>query len=122
MLGLTGDRNEDSTEHLCSIGFWIGYQPIGMLRTGGDPAPSKWMSALPGSKAIASLTIRAPHNSCALYEPVKGTAACQQMSIEKQLESGVRFFDIRCRHEGDLFSIYHGPVFQKQDFTGWLIG
>ena len=82
------------------------------------PAPSKWMSALPDTKAIASLTIPGTHNSCALYEPVKGTAACQHLSIEKQLESGVRFFDVRCRHEGDLFSIYHGPVFQKQDFTG----
>lgn len=36
-----GDRNEDSTDHLCSIGLWIGYKPIDMQRTGGDPCPIK---------------------------------------------------------------------------------
>ena len=35
------------------------------------PAPSKWMSALPDSKAIASLTIPGTHNSVHFMNPSK---------------------------------------------------
>ncbi len=33
-----------------------------------------------------------------------------------QLEAGIRFLDIRCRHVGDKFLIYHGVIDQKMSF------
>lgn len=75
------------------------------------------MAALPGSLPISALTLPGTHNSAALFEPVPGTAKCQDLPLAAQLEAGVRFLDIRCRHAGDAFPIHHGPVHQRQDFT-----
>ena len=75
-----------------------------------------WISHLPDTLSINDLSIPGTHNSGALYEPLSKTATCQKMTIEEQLEAGVRFFDIRCRHKDGKFSIYHGRVFQKQSY------
>jgi len=80
------------------------------------PVGTSWMSQLSDTAWISDLSIPGTHNSGALHEPIAGTAACQTMTISDQLESGVRFFDVRCRHEDDRFTIYHGPVFQKQSY------
>ena len=76
-----------------------------------------WLSTLPDDTALQTLHIPGTHNSAALYEPLSGTAKCQSLSISEQLEAGVRFFDIRCRHQNDRFDLYHGMVDQKQTFT-----
>lgn len=81
-----------------------------------DEGPS-WMAALPGRLPISALSIPGTHNAAALFEPVAGTAKCQDLPLAAQLEAGVRFLDIRCRHVRDGFSIHHGPVDQRQDFT-----
>lgn len=79
--------------------------------------PNAWMSRLSDDRAVTSLSIPGTHNSGALHEPIRGSAACQTLTIRQQLDAGVRFFDIRCRHENDQFEIYHGPVFQKLKFA-----
>lgn len=83
-----------------------------------DADPQSWMTQLSDDRRLSELSIPGTHNSGALFEPLKGTAACQNMTIAQQLNAGVRFFDIRCRHENDKFTIYHGPVFQKQTYDG----
>ena len=88
----------------------------------GLPLPAQttganWLSTLPDDTALQTLRIPGTHNSAALYEPLPGTAKCQSLSIAQQLEAGVRFFDIRCRHQKDRFELYHGIVDQKQNFT-----
>lgn len=81
-----------------------------------DQGPS-WMAGIPGRLPLSALSVPGTHNSAALFEPVTGTAKCQEMTIPSQLEAGVRFLDIRCRHVGDVFVIHHGPVAQRQDFS-----
>jgi len=79
-----------------------------------------WMSKIPDKALISSLNIPGTHNSGALHEPFPGTAKCQSLTLAQQLEAGVRFFDIRCRHQNDQFAIYHGPVSQKLTFGAVL--
>jgi 1-phosphatidylinositol phosphodiesterase len=55
-----------------------------------------------------------------LYEPLYGTAKCQDLSISDQLKAGVRFLDIRCRHYYNSFAIHHGSIFQNQNFDDVL--
>lgn len=81
-----------------------------------DPIDSAWMSTLPDERGLAELSIPGTHDSGALYELGTGTARTQELTIEQQLELGVRYFDIRCRNVADVFEIYHGPLFQQQTF------
>jgi 1-phosphatidylinositol phosphodiesterase len=39
------------------------------------------------------------------------------MTIEQQLNAGIRFFDIRCRHYENSFPIHHAEKFQNQFFV-----
>ena len=78
---------------------------------------ANWLSGLLDDTSLQTLHIPGTHNSAALYEPLSGTAKCQSLSITEQLEAGVRFFDIRCRHRNDRFELYHGIVDQKQNFS-----
>ena len=81
-----------------------------------DYTVARWMSALPGSLRLSQLSIPGTHNSAARKEPVSGTAKCQNLSIAEQLAAGVRYFDARCRHIGDSFSMHHGSVYQDLRF------
>lgn len=75
-----------------------------------------WMSALPDTTSLAQLSIPGTHESAALYEPLPGTAKCQNLTLAQQLELGVRYFDIRCRDLSDAFAIFHGPEDEMQTF------
>ncbi|MBB5350898.1 1-phosphatidylinositol phosphodiesterase [Haloferula luteola] len=79
-------------------------------------AGEDWMSKLPDDRPITALTLPGTHNSGALHEPLRGTAKCQTLKISQQLEAGVRFLDVRCRHVGDAFQVYHGSIDQKLSF------
>jgi 1-phosphatidylinositol phosphodiesterase len=85
------------------------------------PSSNSWMTALPDNSSIAALSIPGTHDSGARFEPVSGTAKCQNLTIAEQLEAGVRFLDIRCRHIGDAFAIHHGSVYQNMNFNDVLL-
>ncbi len=80
----------------------------------------RWASGLPDGVSLGRISIPGTHDSAALHEPLRGTAACQDVGIGKQLDFGVRYLDIRCRHVGDRFAIHHGAVFQKLFFDDVL--
>ena len=82
----------------------------------GDLKPHVWMSKVSGDVSVAALNIPGTHNSGARYEPFPRTAKCQGLSIADQLQAGVRFFDVRCRHQEDRFTIFHGMVDQRLTF------
>ena len=62
------------------------------------------------------MTIPGTHDSGARYDKKKSllclpeACACQTMSIKSQLESGVRFLDIRLHHQINKFKIFHGII------------
>ena len=75
-----------------------------------------WMKSLDGGKRISQFSMPGTHNSGARLEPIRGTARCQNLTISQQLNAGVRFLDIRCRHVNDAFDIYHGSIYQHLNF------
>ena len=90
------------------------------LKSSGPYSPNNWMGALDNSLKISQLSIPGTHNSRARHEVFPGTAKCQNLTISEQLNNGVRFLDIRCRHFKDAFTIHHGSVYQKANFNDVL--
>ncbi|MGJ8657448.1 MAG: phosphatidylinositol-specific phospholipase C [Akkermansiaceae bacterium] len=74
-----------------------------------------WMKQSPDGAKLSELTIIGTHNSCALHGGDYGK--CQSIGLKEQLESGVRFIDVRCQwRDGDLH-IVHGISDQKMRFS-----
>jgi len=71
-----------------------------------------WMSYLRDSASLSAITIPGTHDSGSVTEPTwtPRAAKCQNLSIDKQLDSGVRFLDIRCHLKNDAMTIYHGWI------------
>jgi len=81
---------------------------------------TSWMQSLPGSYLLSQLSVPGSHDAGARVEPVAGTAKCQSLRIADQLNAGIRFLDIRCRHIGDAFAIHHGSIYQNLNFDDVL--
>ncbi|ARJ25761.1 hypothetical protein B7492_32505 (plasmid) [Bacillus mycoides] len=87
-----------------------------------------WMNYIDNSRKISELSIPGTHDSMALYGPldpipvpiVDESTITQTMNLGIQLNSGIRYIDIRCRHYYNTFPIYHGPVYQHAYFDDVL--
>lgn len=77
-------------------------------------SPKNWLGQLDARLSLSELSIPGTHNSCALRGGLY--SACQSLNFKQQLEAGVRFFDIRCRHLNNSLQIYHGPIDQQISF------
>ncbi|XP_053575481.1 1-phosphatidylinositol phosphodiesterase-like [Bombina bombina] len=74
-----------------------------------------WMALLPDNLPLASIAMPGTHDTMSFYGgPL---AECQSWSLKGQLQAGVRFLDIRCRHYEDRLPIFHGVSYQRTDFT-----
>lgn len=68
-----------------------------------------WMSNVPDDTLLSTMTIPGTHDTCAQsHIPFVRT---QYLSVDKQLDAGIRFLDLRCRvhSDGELY-MYHGGV------------
>ncbi|WP_407481768.1 phosphatidylinositol-specific phospholipase C [Elizabethkingia meningoseptica] len=81
-----------------------------------------WMSGLQDQVSLAKISVPGTHDSGATIEipSNSGTAKTQNLSIREQLNIGVRFLDIRCRHIDNAFTIHHGPIYQNINFDDVL--
>ncbi|MFF8917739.1 phosphatidylinositol-specific phospholipase C [Streptomyces sp. NPDC015032] len=77
-------------------------------------ATQDWMGALPDATALQRLTIPGSHDSGARYGGP--WTECQNTTVADQLNSGLRFLDVRCRITGDSFAIHHGASYQNLMF------
>ena len=73
-----------------------------------------WMSGLSDDTCMSEISIPGTHDTMAQYGG--DSAQCQSVSLSDQLEAGIRFIDIRCRHITDVFAIHHGVVYQNCSF------
>ncbi|MFS0697291.1 phosphatidylinositol-specific phospholipase C [Streptomyces nitrosporeus] len=73
-----------------------------------------WMGGIAGATALRDLTIPGTHDSGARHGGP--WAECQDTTVAQQLDSGIRFLDVRCRITGDAFAIHHGAAYQNMMF------
>jgi 1-phosphatidylinositol phosphodiesterase len=95
--------------------FMMAATPLSAIAAGNN-----WLSSFSNNLYVSQLSIPGTHDSGAQSEPVSGTAKCQNLSINDQLNAGVRFLDIRCRHVNDAFVIHHGSVYENMNFDDVL--
>lgn len=83
---------------------------------------NNWMSGLNDNISISKISIPGTHDSGATREVPSnsGTAKTQNLTISEQLNAGVRFLDIRCRHIDNSFAIHHGAIYQNLNFDDVL--
>jgi chitinase len=85
------------------------------LPTTAPPPPppvgtQNWMQAMPGNTRLSRLTIPGTHDSCALGDGALFWNT-QQYDLDRQLNHGIRYLDIRCRQVDDKLAIHHGNIF-----------
>ncbi|GAA0301623.1 phosphatidylinositol-specific phospholipase C [Streptomyces polychromogenes] len=78
-----------------------------------------WMAGLGDSTPLQRMTIPGTHDSGARQGGLY--VACQNTSIAEQLDSGIRFLDVRCRVTGGSFAIHHAAFFQNLMFGDVLV-
>ncbi|XP_002739990.1 1-phosphatidylinositol phosphodiesterase-like [Saccoglossus kowalevskii] len=69
-----------------------------------------WMSRLDDSCELAMLSLPGTHNSMSLHGGA--LTQCQSWCLTAQLDAGIRWLDIRCRHYQEGLPIYHSMIFQ----------
>ncbi|ANN35896.1 hypothetical protein A9498_31550 (plasmid) [Bacillus thuringiensis serovar coreanensis] len=79
-----------------------------------DYVNPNWMAHISDNTRFNELSIPGTHDTMALYGG--DNAQCQTMSLTTQLNAGIRYLDIRCRHMDNIFYIYHGIVYQRARF------
>ncbi|GGV15598.1 1-phosphatidylinositol phosphodiesterase [Streptomyces litmocidini] len=78
-----------------------------------------WMGAHGDGTDLRRLTIPGTHDSGARYGGP--WSECQNTTIAQQLDSGVRFLDVRCRVTSGSFAIHHGASYQNMMFGDVLV-
>ena len=77
-----------------------------------------WMGRFSDEIKLNELSIPGSHDSGARYGLLDAVGKCQDLTIESQLNIGIRFLDIRLKLDGDgSFHIIHGPVNERLSFT-----
>ncbi|OUB84382.1 phosphatidylinositol-specific phospholipase C [Bacillus wiedmannii] len=84
---------------------------------------STWMSELEDSKKISELSIPGTHGSMALHGASvfdENLTRNQTMNLTEQLNSGIRYVDMRVKRVKDSFAMHHGIINQKAMFENVL--
>ncbi|WP_137994347.1 phosphatidylinositol-specific phospholipase C [Streptomyces vilmorinianum] len=104
--------------------FLVGAAAAGATLLVGAPDASAvdaraWMGAHGDGTDLRRLTIPGTHDSGARFGGA--WSECQNTTIAQQLDSGIRFLDVRCRVTGGSFAIHHGASYQNMMFGDVLI-
>ncbi|AXG79321.1 phosphatidylinositol-specific phospholipase C [Streptomyces paludis] len=92
---------------------------VGLGASPAHAATYDWMGGFADSTPVQRLTIPGTHNAGAQVGGLY--VACQNTSIADQLNSGIRFLDIRCRAIDGVFTIHHAAFYQNLNFGDVLI-
>jgi hypothetical protein len=75
-----------------------------------------WMGELPDNLLLSDLSIPGTHETMSRDPGFWSVAQCQMLTLVRQLNAGIRAFDIRLRHARDSLFAYHGPIDQHATF------
>ena len=81
-----------------------------------------WMSRISDDKLISELSIPGTHDTMAYNPDLKflNITRTQTISLENQLNIGIRYLDIRLTNQSDRFDINHGAIYLGYNFTDVL--
>lgn len=81
-----------------------------------------WMKDLKGSLKLSDLSIPGTHDSMAFRADLTAidNTRTQTMTLQQQLDSGIRYIDIRAKYTSGGFPLHHGPVYLGYDFEDVL--
>ncbi|EJR80236.1 phosphatidylinositol-specific phospholipase C [Bacillus cereus] len=74
-----------------------------------------WMSKINDDVRFSDLSIPGTHDTMSIGYG-GDIAQTQSMSLNAQLDAGIRYIDIRCRYTDGSFAIHHGPIFLHSMF------
>ncbi|MBO4667005.1 MAG: phosphatidylinositol-specific phospholipase C domain-containing protein, partial [Bacilli bacterium] len=77
---------------------------------------SSWMKDLADVTPIRNINMPGSHDTMALYSIGDLAGQCQSLSLEDQLNLGVRFLDIRLKEDNNELKAIHGFVDQRCSF------
>jgi len=77
-----------------------------------------WMKNLDSSLTLSKISMPGTHDTMSHYGG--DIVQTQSLSLQEQMDSGIRALDIRCRHINNRFAIHHGSVYQKANFNDVL--
>ncbi|MCK4023372.1 phosphatidylinositol-specific phospholipase C [Streptococcus suis] len=71
-----------------------------------------WMITIPDDRRLSDLSLPGTHDTMAYNGNIAfgNIARTQTMNLEQQLNSGIRYLDIRLAHRGNYFQLHHGAV------------
>lgn len=87
--------------------------------SGKETTHTDWMKWVPDDTLLSAMSIPGTHESVSFYGG--SLPQCQSMSLLDQLNSGLRYFDIRYRYLNDRLHVVHGLSDQKASFEGVLM-
>ena len=67
----------------------------------------RWMNKINNNILICNINIPGTHDSCSFRVQFPFLSKCQQTTIAQQLNSGIRFLDIRVEKDGEKLKIVH---------------
>ncbi|GAM87872.1 hypothetical protein ANO11243_059000 [Dothideomycetidae sp. 11243] len=79
----------------------IKYQEIATLDT------RSWMAKVPDETYLSALTLPGTHDSAA-YGSLWPFVSTQTLTLTQQLDSGIRYMDLRCGLRADVLEMVHG--------------
>lgn len=78
-----------------------------------------WMKSLDEDLWLSELAIPGTHDSASSVSWIQHVNT-QVLDFKRQIQFGIRFFDIRIRHTGDRFALHHGSFFLNKMFGDFL--
>ena len=77
---------------------------------------SNWMKDLNDVTLLRNINMPGSHDTMALYSIADLAGQCQSLSLEDQLNLGVRFLDIRLKEDKNELKAVHGFIDQRASF------
>ena len=81
-----------------------------------DTTYANWMSNVADSTSLRDVQMPGSHDTMALYSIANLAGQCQSLSLQDQLDLGVRFLDIRLKEENNALKAVHGFIDQRASF------
>lgn len=75
-----------------------------------------WMKSLDDNTSLRDVNMPGSHDTMALYSFADFAGQCQSLSLEDQLNLGVRFLDIRLKEDSNKFKAVHGFIDERATF------